>query len=922
MYHSHLLLTIFTSLILTSTTTAAATINHRHRRLLHQPFYPLEQTPAISQPPLPSPSPQPQPQQPKYPFSSLSPPGTTSQNPFFPSDSTPPPPPSQTSSATAFATFPANISSLVLPSSSHSSHTPTKLISLIIAVSLFSILVFASLFLLLLRHRQNHRRHHDDDQQSLKSDSLRLFPPNTTPSDTSTPTPTAVDTTKKPPPPIFPHHTPSANSSEFLYLGTLVSSRDPDSLPPTALQNDGKAPTPPPPPPMNYQTLGSPELHPLPPLPRQQSNQNTYNALHENEFEDHEEDEEFFSPRGSTANNASPYLTRLSPPQNNTAVAGFNKTLNTNTFDCNSSLCSISPDNSPSVVLNTDSPQSMLTKSPDSLVIFPAPLPRFIPPPPTRQPRAFSVLSPSSTEDCGTRDCSPRASDFSSVGKMTPHPPPPPAPPANLWEPAPPRTGPPEIVGPSRKSGLQSMSGEKCSLGNSESTNEEIMKPKLKPLHWDKVRASSDRVMVWDQLKSSSFQLNEEMIETLFTANSSNMNAKHGVRRQINSETSQENLLLDPKKSQNIAILLRALNVTVDEVCEALVEGNADALGTELLESLLRMAPTKEEERKLLEFKDESPLKLGTAEAFLKAVLNIPFAFKRVDAMLYVANFESEIEHLKLSFDTLESACKELKNNRMFLKLLEAVLKTGNRMNIGTNRGDAQAFKLDTLLKLVDVKGADGKTTLLHFVVQEIIKAEGARLSGPDLNPNPSQQQSTLRDELELKKLGLQVVSGLSGGLTNVKKAAAMDSDVLAADVAKLAAGISKIREVIGMNDGSKFSDNMCEFLKKAEGEIGNIQAGEGLAFSMVKGLTEYFHGDSGKEEAHPLRLFMVVRDFLTILDRVCKDVGKINERSMVNSGWGAQAGANAGLVPQVFHGFSERHQSSSSDDDESSSSF
>jgi hypothetical protein len=33
------------------------------------------------------------------------------------------------------------------------------------------------------------------------------------------------------------------------------------------------------------------------------------------------------------------------------------------------------------------------------------------------------------------------------------------------------------------------------------------MRPKLKPLHWDKVRATSDRAMVWDQLKSSSFQL-------------------------------------------------------------------------------------------------------------------------------------------------------------------------------------------------------------------------------------------------------------------------------------------------------------------------------------------------------------------------------------------------------------------------------
>lgn len=31
-------------------------------------------------------------------------------------------------------------------------------------------------------------------------------------------------------------------------------------------------------------------------------------------------------------------------------------------------------------------------------------------------------------------------------------------------------------------------------------------KPRLKPLHWDKVRATSERATVWDQLKSSSFQ--------------------------------------------------------------------------------------------------------------------------------------------------------------------------------------------------------------------------------------------------------------------------------------------------------------------------------------------------------------------------------------------------------------------------------
>lgn len=66
------------------------------------------------------------------------------------------------------------------------------------------------------------------------------------------------------------------------------------------------------------------------------------------------------------------------------------------------------------------------------------------------------------------------------------------------------------------------------------------------------------------------------------------------------------------------------------------------------------MAPSKEEERKLIEYKDDSPFKLGPAEKFLKAVLDVPFAFKRANAMLYMANFESEVEYLKKSFETLE----------------------------------------------------------------------------------------------------------------------------------------------------------------------------------------------------------------------------------------------------------------------------
>lgn len=86
----------------------------------------------------------------------------------------------------------------------------------------------------------------------------------------------------------------------------------------------------------------------------------------------------------------------------------------------------------------------------------------------------------------------------------------------------------------------------------------------------------------------------------------------------------------------------------------ALLTGNAEMLGSELLECLQKMTPTKEEERKLKDYRDGSPVKLGPAEKFLKAVLDVPFAFKRVDTMLYIANFESEVDYLKKSFATLE----------------------------------------------------------------------------------------------------------------------------------------------------------------------------------------------------------------------------------------------------------------------------
>ncbi|KAH1032622.1 hypothetical protein J1N35_044796 [Gossypium stocksii] len=327
--------------------------------------------------------------------------------------------------------------------------------------------------------------------------------------------------------------------------------------------------------------------------------------------------------------------------------------------------------------------------------------------------------------------------------------------------------------------------------------------------------------------------------------------------------------------------MLRALNVTSEEVSDALVEGNE--LPVELLQTLLKMAPTSDEELKLRLFTGEIT-QLGPAERFLKVVVDIPFAYQKMETLLFMCSLHDELTATRESFQILEAACKELKSSRLFLKLLEAVLKTGNRMNDGTFRGGAQAFKLDTLLKLSDVKGVDGKTTLLHFVVLEIIRTEGlraARIARESRSFSSIKSEDLLEDvspddEEYYRNLGLQAVSNLSSELEYVKKAAALDAENLSSNVAKVGHAMVKTRNFLNteMKDSgekSGFHETLEGFVKNAESSVMSLLEEEKKVMDLVKSSGDYFHGNVKKDEG--LRIFSVVRDFLVILDKVCREV-------------------------------------------------
>ncbi|RZR78963.1 hypothetical protein BHM03_00004525 [Ensete ventricosum] len=434
-------------------------------------------------------------------------------------------------------------------------------------------------------------------------------------------------------------------------------------------------------------------------------------------------------------------------------------------------------------------------------------------------------------------------------------------------------------------------------------------KAKLKPFFWDKVLADPDRSMVWNQIKSGSFQFDEEMIESLFGYTSTNKPKNNG-KESSSKSPAQHVHILDAKKSQNLAISLKALNVKIEEVCDALMEGNE--LPVELLQMLLKMAPTSDEEMRLRLFTGDLS-ELGSAEQFLKALLDIPFAFQRLDVLLFMASLPEEATSAKESFSTLEVACGELKNSRLFLKLLEAVLKTGNRMNDGTFRGGAQAFKLDTLLKLADVKGTDGKTTLLHFVVQEIIRSEGVRAV---------RMARESESEDYYCKLGLKVVSSLGDELQNVKKAACLDADALTTLVAHVGQRLVKTKEFLNTSmkshEESGFHHSLKHFVEQAETQITFLLEEEKRIRSLVKKTTNFFHGNAGKDEG--LRLFVIVRDFLVMLDKACKEVREAPRKVMQTRKTREISSSSTVPDPQLllFPAIRDRRVDSSSSDDES----
>lgn len=181
--------------------------------------------------------------------------------------------------------------------------------------------------------------------------------------------------------------------------------------------------------------------------------------------------------------------------------------------------------------------------------------------------------------------------------------------------------------------------------------------------------------------------------------------------------------LLDITRANNIAIQLKAFNdFTLRALAETINDLDPDSkiVGERVL-FIPQLLPSPKESQVIKKYKGESD-RLITAELFFQKLLPVKRAEDKVQVMKTMCTFNEHAEEARAAFKTLEEVCGQVMNSAKLEQILLMVLNVGNLMNEGSLDGGVEAFKFESLPKLSQTKSADGKTTVLDYIVDTFIE--------------------------------------------------------------------------------------------------------------------------------------------------------------------------------------------------------
>ncbi|XP_034018319.1 inverted formin-2-like [Thalassophryne amazonica] len=252
----------------------------------------------------------------------------------------------------------------------------------------------------------------------------------------------------------------------------------------------------------------------------------------------------------------------------------------------------------------------------------------------------------------------------------------------------------------------------------------------MKKLNWQKLpsRVVTAHDSMWTSASSDAMEPDYCSIEQLFS-----LPLMETQTRTKPKAEPKEISFIDAKKSLNLNIFLKQFRCSNQDFVSLIRRGDRSKFDIEVLKQLRKLLPEKHEVENLKSYQADQS-KLASVDQFYLQLLDVPSYCLRIECMLLCEESSSVLETLRPKAQLLDAACQSPSSRSgtrlpMFCKL---ILDIGNFLNYGTHTGNAEGFKICTLLKLTETKANKSRMTLLNHILQEVEQSHPDLLNLPD----------------------------------------------------------------------------------------------------------------------------------------------------------------------------------------------
>ncbi|XP_043373679.1 inverted formin-2 isoform X2 [Dermochelys coriacea] len=331
---------------------------------------------------------------------------------------------------------------------------------------------------------------------------------------------------------------------------------------------------------------------------------------------------------------------------------------------------------------------------------------------------------------------------------------------------------------------------------------------RMKKLNWQKLPSNVVREShsMWASVSSSSDEAIEPdymSIEQLFSFPQTKPKEKAATPVKVEPK---EITFLDSKKSLNLNIFLKQFRCSNKEVADMIQKGDRTKFDVEVLKQLLKLLPEKHEIENLKTFKEEEA-KLASADQFYLLLLRVPSYQLRIECMLSYEETAVMLDMLQPKAEAIRKACEDLLTTHRLPVFCQLILKVGNFLNYGSHTGDADGFKISTLLKLTETKANQTRITLLHHILEEVEKSHTDLLQLP----------KDLECVSKAAGINLEIIRAESS--SNLKKLLELERKILSSKDDVKAQYEMPIQDSI---NASKKLEEEFEIIERKKGELAN----------------------------------------------------------------------------------------------------